>query len=255
MQLRKLTLLFAAALLLGMTQPAKAVDAPTSVVDTIADYEDQLEDTIAGTVDDDDDDADDDNAFDRRRRGPRDFRDRRPGPHHGPMAGHYGFRGMDGPRGRMDGFRKEGFRRPGMDHAAKMFGPRAWEKLNLTAEQRTKIIDLMTNNYRAKLEASLEMLEARRSLRGLYQEDNNLQAESIIAAHSAMGAARGRMVALDRQLKTDLKGVLTPEQQKTWDDMQKPPFRKPGPDGKNKDGKGPGDRRPQRGPDGPGPRR
>lgn len=252
MHLRKLTLLFAAALLLGMMQPAKAEEAPTSVLDTIADYEEQLEDSIANALDDDpdidaDDDDDDDIAPDRRR-GRREFRDRNDRRHYGRRGP--GFR--QGPHGRSHDFRMGGFgfHRPGMHHASFMFGPRAWEALKLTAEQKAKVIDIMTNSYRAKLENSLQMMEARRALRGLYR-DESLQAEAIVAAHSEMGAARGRMVALDRQLKADLKAVLTPEQQKAWDELQKPrPPRKPGPDGK-----GPGDRRPQRGPDGPAPRR
>lgn len=255
MRLQKLTLLFAAALLIGTMQSAKAEESPTTVIDTIADYEERLEESMDDGLDDADLDEDDDiedtwrketrayrDRFDRRHRDGRP--NRGPGPrgdfrHRGPHMGGYGHR--------MGGY---DFRLPGMRHASMMFGPRIWEKLQLTSDQKTKVVDILTNNYRAKLEAKIEMIEARRVMRELYASDAP-QGEAVVAAHTAMGALRGKMEVLDRQLKDELKNILTPEQQKTLDDMRKPKPRKPGPDGRGPGGrdKGPGDGRAPRGPD------
>lgn len=235
-------LLLAAALLIGTLQAKAEDEVPTNVLDAIADYEDNLEDAID---DDDDDDAAPVRTYaDGWRRETRAFRHRfnddgprRPranrfdrGPGRGPGIGfHHGAMGM------------------GMGMPFRMFGPREWEALKLTADQKKQVVDLLTNSYRARLEAGMEMMETRDSLRKLHGNET-LDAEAIIAANSAMGAARGRMHVLNRQLRDDLNKILTADQQKALEELRKPRARRPGDQRPPR----PDDRRPSRGgPDAP----
>lgn len=145
------------------------------------------------------------------RNGPRHegWRDRRDGD--GPR--HNGWRDRrddDGPGCGMMGGR--GMRMMGHDG----FGPGAMGLLQLDAAQKAKVVDMMTENFRAGLEARMEMDEARQALRQL-QRDDNATAEAIVAANTAMGAAKGKMDALRMKSARDMEGILTPEQKTRLD--------------------------------------
>lgn len=163
--------------------------------------------------------------------GPRQFSSRRQGPGFG-MQGMCGMQGMRGMRG-MQGMR--GMR--GMQG-------RPWEMLDLTEQQRKDMIDLMTKMFKGRLETRMEMRDLQQAARDIREKDN-ATAEEIIAAHTALGAARGKQEALQYQLRQEMRGILTEEQLKKMDefrDSMPRPFRdgrfgpdrpgRPGPDGK-----------------------
>lgn len=117
---------------------------------------------------------------------------------------------------------------PGMHH--RMFG-----ELGITADQKAKYVDLMTENFKAGLEAKMEMAEAGRTLRDLRRSDTP-DADAIVEANKAMGEARGKLDALRVKHHAALEGILTPEQKAKVDEWRSapPPARGdrpvPGPD-------------------------
>lgn len=129
------------------------------------------------------------------------------------------------------------------------FGRRGWDKIQLDDAQKAKMVDVMTANYRARLEAKMNMMEAQRKLRDL-RKDDSASHDAIVAANAAMGEARGKLEVLGRKSRDEMRSILTPEQVKTLDEMRDAPPPRPG---DKRDGKrpgGPDDRRPPR----PGPR-
>lgn len=167
------------------------------------------------------------------------------GPGCGPMMSH-------GDKGRRFGHR--GGMRDGM------FGPRFMEELDLTDAQKGKLVDVLTENFRNRMLARIEMHDAIAKMRELDKSDNP-DHDAIIAANAALGTARGKMDVLERKLKEQVRGVLTPEQVKKLDertekrDQDRDEWRKDRRERrKDRDGRpGPGPRDPkmQRG---PGPR-
>ena len=222
-----LTLLFAAALILGVSQAVKAEDSPE--VDE-QEYSQEMAPCPAWGM----------------RFGPHGFRSGhdswRDGPGHRGGGGHAGRQGRKGPH--------HG------DFGIGFGGARAFDVLNLDEAQKTKMVDVLTNNFRARLEARLALADAQRALRDLY-DDDSADADAIVAANAALGEARGKMDVLTRKFREDVKGVLTEEQVKKLEDMRGDRFEKRDRDGK-KDGKrpgGPGERRGPRPEGGPGSRR
>lgn len=138
----------------------------------------------------------------------------------GPGSRHYGSE-----RGRHEG---RGFHKDG-------FGPGMMDRLDLTADQKTKLVDVMTNSYRAKLEARMEMQEAKSKLRDLRDADD-ATSEAIIAANEEMGTAKGKFEVLMRQTKDDFEAVLTPEQKEKLESFRDTPRHR----GPGKAGRGPG---------------
>ncbi len=156
-------------------------------------------------------------GFDRdgRRGGP--DRDWRGGPGHrwfdGPGMG----RGM-GP----GGCKGPGCGGPGMGMGMGMrhgFGPRMMEILDLNEAQKSAVVDLLTENFRAGLKLRMETMDARKKLREVGKDDK-AAAEDIIAAHTALGALEGRREALVKKAREDFRNVLTPEQLKKLDDLR-----------------------------------
>ncbi len=140
-----------------------------------------------------------------------------PGPmgmmgHRGMMGGrgwgHNGPRGF-GPFG--DGAEMMGL--PGISHG------RIMEQLDLTDAQKNQLVDLLTNNFRNRLQNRMEMQGLRNQLREL-QKSPNPDSGTIISLNQNLGAARGKLEVMKNQLKTDLKNILTEEQQKKLDDMK-----------------------------------
>lgn len=213
---KKLSLLFAAAVLAFTFQTAMAQDED--------DFDD--DDIVVEQFDDDDDAPD--------------FGPRGPGMRHGMGMRH----GGHGPAMRGPGKHRMGMM--GMRHG--MFGMRMMERLDLTAEQKKQLVDVMTENFRERFLGRIEMDEAFKKLRALHESDNP-DHDAIVAANAAVGEMHGKMDVLDRKFRDKLDAVLTPEQREKMKD-----FRKDW-DGPRRfrDGKGPRDGKPfpphmQRGP-------
>lgn len=169
----------------------------------------------------------------------------------GPRYGH-------GPR---DGMRHRPDFGPGFEHGC-FGGPRGFghgfmEELDLDADQKAKLVDVLTDNFRAGLEARMELQDAKKKLHDL-RKDEAASGEDIIAANTRVGEAKGKLEAAGRKGREDIRSLLTPEQLKKFDENRRPfphdgPDRPFGPRGRDRD-----DRRPPmppKGPKGLGPRR
>lgn len=169
--------------------------------------------------------------------------DRRFGRHHDD-GWHRGGRPERGPGGPGPGFRCGTPRMHGKGGDMGMGLGRGWEALDLDDTQKSKLIDVMTENYRARLETRMEMLAARKNLRKL-QDAETLDADAVIAANANLGMAKGKLEVLRRQLRDNVRGVLNADQLKKLDEWKD-----------NRPGRGgprDGDDRPE-GKRGPGPR-
>ncbi len=118
------------------------------------------------------------------------------GPHDGPGIGPRGPRGMDG------------------------MGMHRFMDLDLTDAQKTQLVDILTDNYKQSLEARFALIDAKKALGDVYDQDNPDQA-AIVSAHEALGAATGRMAALKRGNYDRIKSILTPEQVEKLDSPRK----------------------------------
>ena len=192
--MRKLSLLFAAALMACVFQTAYAEESPD--VDESPAFAQQDEFCPGG------------------RCGPgRRGMMWRGGRGHGPAMPfmHQGFRG-DGPgRGQ----------RMGMDGGMHfgMLSPRFMEELDLTADQKTKIIDTATENFRERLELRWEMAEARNTLNDLNEADTP-DYDAIVAANEALGSVKGKLDVARRKIQEQFTAILTPEQREKIDELQ-----------------------------------
>lgn len=128
---------------------------------------------------------------------------------HGPAMTRRG----GGPGGRWNG--------NGMHHGG-MFGPAMAERLGLDQAQKDKLLDAMTENYRAVLEAKMELQEAKFKLNEL-RRSSDAAAEDIVAANEALGAAKGRMEVTMRQSREALESILTPEQKEKLESFRDAP--------------------------------
>lgn len=207
---KRLSLLFAAAMVAFSMQAAMAMEADDIDMDDI-DVEE------VGMMDDDAPmmhprrmgrPGDDRDGFrGRYDRGPGDHR-WGGGPGHGPAMMHHGpgMKGMDRGKG------------PGM------FGMRFMDRLDLQDAQKTKIVDILTNSFRDRLMTGMEMQDAARKLREL-RESESPDHDAIVAAYQAVGASRGKMEVIGRKMRQDVRAVLTPEQVQKLDEMDRRPPR------------------------------
>lgn len=160
-----------------------------------------------------------------------------PGRHHGREGrrgddGGFRHRGPMGPMGMGPGHRMggdfrghKGFGGPGM-HMGMMgkgmgmgMHHRMLTDLDLTADQKTKLVDALTKNFRAKMELMMEMADARQNKHDI-RFDEDISHDDIIAANRAMGEARGKMEVQERVLRDEIKSILTPEQ---WERLDRGP--------------------------------
>lgn len=179
------------------------------------------------------------------------------GPGHYRGYGHRGFRHR-GPDGGRFGHRGFGF---GLGHGPRHGGfgwgfggghhMRLIDTLELDDAQKTKFIDVMTENFRERLQTKLELRDLEEKLRDL-RDDETAQPEAIVAASAAVGEAEGKLEVLGRKHIQSLKGILNEEQLKQLEELRDAP---PSPRGDRKDWResrrGPGPDGP-RGPGGPG---
>lgn len=243
--MRKLSLLFAAAMMACVFQTAYA--AEDAVEDENSAYEQQDDSCRPGM-----------RCFGMRGGpgmrgpGPRGMGMWRGGPGHGPdMPGmHRGMR--DGMR---DGMRGDGpgrGSRLGFDGGMNfgMISPRFIEELELTADQRSKLIDAATENFRERLQLRWELSEAQQKLRDLNDADTPDYA-AIVAANEALGGVQGKLDVARRKVGDQFESILTPEQREKIEQYREDRREEREERG---DRRGPGERGPrfQRG---PGPRR
>lgn len=208
--MRKFSLLFAAAVMAFTLQAARAEDTPLTDDDLIVDAGEM--DTV---------------TFHRRggrggwHEGPRHMD--RGGSRRGMSGRGFGgpcFGSDCGPRDGMPGMgmmHRGGMRHGGMRHD--MFGPRFMDELDLTAEQKTALIDVVSDNFKARMQAKMELHDAIAALRNLRESDNP-DHDALIAANAAVGTAQGRMDVADRKLKAEVRALLTPEQAQKLDDRR-----------------------------------
>ncbi|MCC8108651.1 MAG: Spy/CpxP family protein refolding chaperone [Planctomycetes bacterium] len=214
--MRKVLSLFLAAFL--MTGAASYVRAEDD-----ADLTDDAEYMIV--VDDDVDMDDDSPSYGRPLWGgpgrgmmPRHMMEDGPGFHRGmgPGMGRGHFGRHDGPGG--PGF---GPRGPRMRDMHGMKGMHRFMDLDLTDAQKSQIVDILTDNYKQTLEARFALMDAKKALGDVYDQDHADQA-AIVSAHEALGAATGRLAALKRGCYDRVSGILTPEQRELLDRPMKP---------------------------------
>lgn len=92
-------------------------------------------------------------------------------------------------------------------------------KLGLTDDQIKQAVDLMTENYRERLTATVERVRAYEKLADLH-ESGGSDHDAIIAANQAVGLAQGKLEVLANKLQSGLKNILTPEQQTKMDELK-----------------------------------
>jgi P pilus assembly/Cpx signaling pathway, periplasmic inhibitor/zinc-resistance associated protein len=151
----------------------------------------------------------------------REMRDQRGGPrwgsdgrgHHGDWMRNRGDRG--GPRHM--GMGKGSHFGPGMGMRGHGMG--FLRDIDLTADQQAKFIDIMTDNYRKTLELRLAAHGAQRKAFDIRKSDA-ASSEEIIALNRQMGELRGKFEAANRELRDQLKAILTPEQAAKLDDFR-----------------------------------
>jgi Spy/CpxP family protein refolding chaperone len=135
----------------------------------------------------------------------------------------------DGPRGHR-GPGRRGFRMhddhgwgmgPGMGPMHGMgpmgFGHMAGVKLD--DSQKAKLVDVMTANFRAGLEARMALRDAHEKLADL-RDDKDASADAIVAANAAVGEAKGKLEVLRRKARDDFRGILTEDQIKQLDERR-----------------------------------
>ncbi len=131
---------------------------------------------------------------------------------------------MMGRRGMRQGMRQGGCgmmgRRGGMGGMGMMgMGFGMMRRLDLTPEQQKQMVDAMAENYRDRLLARIELDEAFTTLRALRDADS-ADADAVIAANQAVGAATGKLDVLSSGLREKIRSILTPEQLKQAEEMQ-----------------------------------
>lgn len=140
-----------------------------------------------------------------------------------------------------------------------MMHPRAMLKLDLTDAQITQVVDLMSQNYRDRMLATIERVRAYEKLADLHESDS-ADHDAILAANQAVGTAQGKLDVLAKKLQAGIKDILTPDQLQKMEDMKKDMRKdmKKRFDGRRDDRRDDGERRgPRGGPRtlrGPGPR-
>lgn len=168
-------------------------------------------------------------------RGQREMRDQRDnrGPRKGfEGRGHHGD-WMRGDRGHGRGWDND--RGPGgprhMGMMGKHFGPGMggrghgmWilRDIELNADQKAKFVDIMTDNYRKTLELRLAVQDAQRKAFDIRKSDG-ASSDEVIAMHRQIGELRGKFEAAERELRDQLKAILTPEQAAKLDEARKDP--------------------------------
>ncbi|PKN69792.1 MAG: hypothetical protein CVU54_09130 [Deltaproteobacteria bacterium HGW-Deltaproteobacteria-12] len=88
----------------------------------------------------------------------------------------------------------------------------AWEKLNLSAEQKTKIEALQTAHQKELRPVREKMFDKSVELRRLWLQTNP-DKDKITAAQAEVSALRDQMQSKATAMRLEIRKVLTPEQQ------------------------------------------
>lgn len=100
-----------------------------------------------------------------------------------------------------------------------MMGHRLFGELDLTADQKAKIIDTATQSFRERLELRWEMAEAVDRL-GDLKDAEKPDYNAIVAANEALGSIKGKLDVARRQVKDQFEAILTPEQRQKIDQFK-----------------------------------
>ncbi len=90
-----------------------------------------------------------------------------------------------------------------------MINPRFMEELGLTEEQKTQIIDAATENFRERLRLRWELAAAQEKLRELRDTGDY---EAIVSVNETIGGLRGRLDVARRKVEDQFNAILTPGQ-------------------------------------------
>lgn len=85
------------------------------------------------------------------------------------------------------------------------------DAIDLTADQKAKLVDTMTANFRNGLVARMSHADAAKALKKL-KADENADPQAIIDASAALGKAQGEMQVARRKFRSDIQNILTDEQ-------------------------------------------
>jgi predicted nucleic acid-binding Zn-ribbon protein len=91
------------------------------------------------------------------------------------------------------------------------------DELALDAGQKGKIVDLLTADYKSRLDIRLEIQELYEKL-GELRDDPEAASDAIVSANAALGEARGRLEAAARRTAREVRAILTPEQRRTLEE-------------------------------------
>lgn len=195
---KKLSLLLAAAMLAVTFQTAMAAD--------------DMDDEIDQQIEDAADSGSREGRLDRRMGagGRWGYGPAMPGKPGGPGMMHedYGSR-RDLPRGP-----------GGSDYDFDFVRMRMMEQFNLTADQKQQVVNVMTENFRERMQARIDLGDAIKKLRDIHKSSTPDHGEIIIASE-AVGSAYGKLDVLGHKLEDGIKAILTPEQKEKLEDIIK----------------------------------
>jgi Spy/CpxP family protein refolding chaperone len=107
---------------------------------------------------------------------------------------------------------------PGREHHWEGHHAWIWRKLNLTDPQKEQIRTIRENNRKnpAFRTALATYLQAKKKV----QDDINANQTVTTEDALALGAAEAQLAVLRTQQRNEIKAVLTPDQQQTWNEFQ-----------------------------------
>lgn len=93
-----------------------------------------------------------------------------------------------------------------------------WKKLNLTDAQKQQIRTIRENNRKnpAFRTALANYLQAKKKVNDAVKANQTVSSEDA----SALGAAEAQLMVLRSQQQNEIKAVLSPDQQQTWNEFQ-----------------------------------
>lgn len=93
-----------------------------------------------------------------------------------------------------------------------------WKKLNLTDAQKQQIRTIRENNRKnpAFRTALANYLQAKKKVQDVVKTNQAVSSEDA----SALGAAEAQLMVLRTQQQNEVKAVLSPDQQQTWNEFQ-----------------------------------
>lgn len=105
---------------------------------------------------------------------------------------------------------------PGGEHHWQGHHAWIWRKLNLTDAQKQQIRTIRENNRSAFHTALATYLQAKKKMQ------DEIKANQTVPSGdgAALGAAEAQLAVLRAQQQNEIKAVLSPDQQQTWNEFQ-----------------------------------